>query len=69
MHITGGNGARREMTVVVALATAGVALVSLVAFAPWHPGATSVQRPVVQIHGPAPLGGAGAGEAVFVERP
>ena len=36
MNARSGRAARREIAVVVAVATCGIALASLVAFAPWY---------------------------------
>ncbi len=36
MDVASGRGARREWALVVLVAVAGVALASLVAFAPWY---------------------------------
>jgi hypothetical protein len=49
------TGALREIVVVLLLALAGVALVSLIAFAPWHPGdaAGNAGPVVVDVHPPA----------------
>jgi hypothetical protein len=42
MNVAVGKGAaRRELAIIVALASVGVALVSLVAFTPWYDPSTS----------------------------
>ncbi len=70
MNIAIGSAARRELAVVLALAAFGVALVLLVAFAPWYepvmlssPGVSIVET----IPPAGTVGRAGEGVTVLVE--
>jgi hypothetical protein len=63
-----GRAARRELAVVLALAFCGIALVLLVAFAPWYEPmmARSTSPSVVATVPPDAPGGPAAGVAVLV---
>lgn len=64
MGSTAGREARRELTVVVALALAGVALGSAVALGPWQPSSDRPGPAVVRIQPPTVTGGGAAGLSV-----
>jgi hypothetical protein len=54
MWVAFGRGARRELAMVVLVAVAGIALASLVAFAPWYePGTLPDAVPVLPEAQPA----------------
>ena len=42
----------RELLVVAALATVGLLLAALVAFAPWYPASQTSRTPIVTVVGP-----------------